>query len=272
MRFLKTAFQLYLSSSIHVALAVVSLLLITSVYLEMPYDKNLIGFVFFGTITGYNFVKYAKVAKLYHRSLTKHLKIIQLFSLFCFCALCYFAWYLNPQLWYYLIPLGALTFLYAVPFLDRFSKNLRTIPGLKIGIVAMVWAGVTVVLPTVGQAVETSLVVLIVVQRMFIVAVLILPFDIRDIAYDDDALKTLPQRYGIAQTKKIGFALLLFSLTLEFLITDAIALKNIFLLVSLLTFFFLMRAQENQSSYYSSFWVEAIPIFWYLLLLGFLNF
>jgi hypothetical protein len=29
----------------------------------------------------------------------------------------------------------------------------------------------------------------------------------------------------------------------------------------------LMRVRVNQSKYYSSFWVEAIPIFWWLFLL-----
>lgn len=272
MRILRELFQFYISASIHVAIAVVALLLITQHYLDIPQDKVLMGFVFFGTITGYNFVKYAKIAKLYHRRLTKHLKIIQIFSFLSFCALCYYALLLPLQMWYFLIPLALLTFLYAIPFFDRFSKNLRTIPGLKIAIVSFVWAGVTVVLPSLGNSIEMSTLILLFVQRMFIVAVLILPFDIRDISFDDDALKTLPQRYGIQQTKKIGFALLLFALTLEFLITEDLILKNTFLGVSLLSFFFLMRAQEKQSPYYSSFWVESIPIMWGLLLLGIHNF
>jgi hypothetical protein len=32
-----------------------------------------------------------------------------------------------------------------------------------------------------------------------------------------------------------------------------------------------MRSKMNQSKYYSSFWVESLPIIWWLLLLGFYN-
>ena len=35
---------------------------------------------------------------------------------------------------------------------------------------------------------------------------------------------------------------------------------------------FLMSAKKEQSKYYSSFWVEALPVFWWLLLLGFRNY
>ena len=86
MRFLKLMFDFYLNASIHVAFSVYAFLRITEIYLELPYNENLNWFIFFGTITGYNFVKYAGVAKLHHRSLTKDLKIIQIFSFICFLS------------------------------------------------------------------------------------------------------------------------------------------------------------------------------------------
>jgi len=39
--------------------------------------------LFFGGVSGYNFVKYAEVAGLHHRSLTKSLRKIQIFSFIC---------------------------------------------------------------------------------------------------------------------------------------------------------------------------------------------
>jgi len=36
--------------------------------------------------------------------------------------------------------------------------------------------------------------------------------------------------------------------------------------ISLLSFFFLQRANYNQPRYFASFWVEAVPIFWMGLL------
>ena len=37
--------------------------------------------------------------------------------------------------------------------------------------------------------------------------------------------------------------------------------------ITIVTFFSLLNAKENQGKYYSAFWVEGIPIFWLLLVL-----
>ena len=76
MNILKKIIDFFLNASIHVALAVYAFLRISEFYFVFSYQKNLDYFIFFGTITGYNFVKYAGVAKLHHRSLTSDLKII----------------------------------------------------------------------------------------------------------------------------------------------------------------------------------------------------
>ena len=84
MKFFKKLLDFYINASIHVALAVYAFVRITEFYLDLSYNESLDFFLFFATITGYNFVKYAGVAKLHHRSLTKNLRVIQLFSLSCF--------------------------------------------------------------------------------------------------------------------------------------------------------------------------------------------
>ena len=84
MKVLRRLFDFYINSSIHVALAVTSLVMVTLYEFELPLDFALVGFLFFGTITGYNFVKYAGVAGLHHRSLAKSLQAIQVFSFLCF--------------------------------------------------------------------------------------------------------------------------------------------------------------------------------------------
>ena len=94
MKFLKQLFDFYINASIHVALAVYALVRITELYFNLSYNESLDYFIFYGTISGYNFIKYAGVAKLHHRSLTNQLKSIQVFSLFCFLAMCYYAWQL----------------------------------------------------------------------------------------------------------------------------------------------------------------------------------
>jgi 4-hydroxybenzoate polyprenyltransferase len=245
---------------------------ITEIYFDLSYNKNLDYFVFFGTITGYNFVKYAGVAKLHHKSLTEDLKIIQIFSFFCFLALCYFAYLLPINTILFTLPFCLLTFLYAVPFLSGFHKNLRQISFLKIIVVALVWAGFTVLLPVFDSSEEITInVVFLAIQRFLLVIVLILPFDIRDVKYDAISLQTIPKRIGVEKTKKLGLALMIFSLILEYLFATESMVKTPFMIFFFLVIIFLMRAKIAQPKYYSSFLVEALPIIWWFVLLGFHN-
>ena len=91
MKLFSHIFAFYINSSIHVALAVVSLLAITILEYGLTISWELWSFVFLGSLTGYNFVKYAKVAGLHHRSLTNSLKTIQVFSAISFIALAFIA-------------------------------------------------------------------------------------------------------------------------------------------------------------------------------------
>ena len=268
MHFLKRLFNFYINSSVHVALAVYSLVRVTELYFELSYNASLNYFIFFGTITGYNFVKYAGVAKFHHRSLTTQLKIIQIFSLICFLAMCFYAWQLPIKTLLYFVPFLLLTVLYAVPFLSGFQKNLRNISYLKIIVVAVVWAGFTTLIPVLDAGEPVSgLLVLSSLQRFVLVMVLILPFDIRDVKYDAISLQTIPQKIGVKRTKKIGLILLLLAMVIEFMIAPTSLLRNAFLGLFFVVLFFLMNAKIEQSKYYSSFWVEGIPIVWYLILL-----
>lgn len=270
MKFLKTCFEFYLNSSIHVALAVYALMRITELYFNLPYQDKLNYFIFFSTITGYNFVKYAGVAKLHHRSLTNNLKVIQIFSLLAFIAMLYYAYALPLKLMLYFLPFGVLTLLYAVPFLSGFEKNLRQVSHLKNVVIAFVWAGTTVIIPLIFAEIDLNTsAFLYMLQRFVIVLALILPFDIRDLNFDTISLQTIPQRIGVEKTKKLGLTLLIFSLILEYLIPIGESFKTPYMLFVFVTIIFLMRSKTKQNKYYSSFWVEAIPIFWWLSVLIF---
>lgn len=272
MKFLKKVFNFYINASIHVALAVFAFLKITETYFDLPNNSNLNLFIFFGTITGYNFVKYAGVAKLHHKSLTDSLKIIQVFSFFCFLAMCYFAFQISIKTLYFTIPFIVLTFLYAVPFLSGFEKTLREVSYLKIIVVALVWAGFTVLIPLVDAEQQITLKAgLLMMQRFLIVVVLVLPFEIRDVKFDAISLQTVPKQIGLAKTKKLGLTLLVIAIVLEHLSSETNLLIMPFMGFFFLLILLLMRAEINQSKYYSSFWVEALPIVWWFIILGFDN-
>lgn len=276
MQVIKKLFDFYLNSSIHVALAVYALSWITLLEFDLPYDENVLYFIFYATITGYNFVKYFGVAKFHHRRLATWLKIIQIFSLLCFLLLCYYAYHLEQTTLIYLAVFGLVTFFYAIPFLPRSllidsNQNLRSISGLKIYIIALVWAGVTVFIPLLNNKYNIDLdVVLTAVQRFILVIVLMLPFEIRDMRYDSVKLSTIPQRIGVKQTKIIGVLLLLAFFFLEYFknVIDAERLICL-LIVTITTVMLLLFSKENQNKYYSAFWVESLPIWWLVILLVF---
>ena len=273
MKWFRILFDFYLNASIHVALAVFSFVKITEIYFGLPANDSLNYCLFFGTITGYNFVKYAGVAKLHHRSLTTTLKAIQFFSFCCFLLLCYYGYLLAIPTVLLCIPFGVITILYAVPFLSGFQKSLRTFSYLKITVVAFVWCGFTVFIPVFDAGKELDFTLLLfVLQRFLIVVVLVLPFDIRDVQYDAISLQTIPKKIGIEKTKRLGLVLMIISLVIEYCMQLEIDSKNSFLGFFFLVTIFLMRAQIEQSKYYSSFWVELLPILWWVLLLGFRNY
>ncbi|WP_318036610.1 UbiA prenyltransferase family protein [Winogradskyella bathintestinalis] len=270
---LKRSFNFYLNSSIHVAFAALALVWVTLIELDLLIDKHLLGFVFCATITGYNFVKYFGVAKFHHRSLASWLRVIQIFSLLAFTAMCYFAFFLEVQTLILTGILGIITFFYAIPimipkqYLFDDHKNLRQIGGIKVYVIALVWTFASVFSPVVNNEIpiDTEIVVLG-VQRFFFILVLMLPFEIRDLNYDSLKLATIPQKIGIKKTKIFGVLLLLLFVMLDGLKEET---KLTTILIALISGVLLFFSNKDQSKYYSPFWVESVPILWLISLLLF---
>lgn len=273
MRLLKSIFDFYLDASIHVALAVVALYFITIELLEFQINVPLAAFVGLSTIVCYNFIKYGVEADKYLIVSNSYHKIIQVFSFLCFGFAFYFAVQLRVDLLLAIIVLGILSILYALPVLPN-AQNLRSLGVIKIFIVALVWAGFTVLLPVIDayQSLNWDTCILF-CQRFLMVLALMLPFEIRDMAYDKKELRTLPQRLGVKGTQLFGIALITLYLMLTFF-RDVIGTHEMAsrLYVTVAVCFFLIRTKKLQSPYFSSFWVESIPISWYMVLLALKNF
>lgn len=263
----KKILDIYINSSIHVALAVISLVSITALHHNIRPDFHLLLFIFFGTVSGYNFVKYSGVVKMYHRNLTKSLEIIRLITFLCIIGL-FISLFLIPLktlLW--AGGFGLLTLLYALPVFSR-QRNLRSFSGLKIFVIAFVWAGVTVILPlSPSKNVIFEAPVIEFVQRFLLVLVWILPFEIRDLKFDLQQLGTIPQRVGVTRTKIFGVVLLLFLVGLEFLKNTA-SIETILALslTAIVSLVLVWKSKENQSQYFAAFWVEGIPLLWLVFL------
>jgi len=267
MRVMKNVFDFYLDASIHVASSIIALIQITAITLNITVPLALNIFIFFGSISCYNFVKYGVEAEKYILVANNYHKNIQFFSLGCLLIALFQLFHLSETVFIGLLVLGAITGLYALPVLPN-HKNFRSFSGFKILIVAVVWAGTTVILPVLASSLPLTWDVWIeTAQRFLLVLILMVPFEIRDLKFDGADLKTLPQRLGITRTKSVGVIWVALFLLLSFMIDDepfyALVSK---IIISVILILVLLRTKMSQNRYFSSFWVEAIPVFW----LGFL--
>lgn len=264
MNALKSIFDFYLDASIHVAMAVLSLAGVSFLLMGAVPDTKLLGFIFFSVIVGYNFIKYGVEGHKYLIVPNAYHRLIQAFSFVSFGFALLFLLRLDIGLWWVIGVLGLLAALYAVPLLPR-AKNLRSLAGLKIHIVALVWAGFTVLLPALdaGLSLDWDFWILF-IQRFLLVLVLIIPFEIRDLQWDDRGLRTLPQVLGVKNTRIFGMTVVLLFFLLAFLKNDIYKGELVmrFLLCTVLVLI-LLDGKRIKDRYFASFWVEAIPIFWF---------
>lgn len=157
-----------------------------------------------------------------------------------------------------------LVMLYCLP-LPGFKINFRGLKGLKIHLVALSWTLTVVFLPLsiAGENLTLSSCVYA-IQRYLFVVVATLPFEIRDLKSDNPNLSTWPQKWGIKRTKIIGTALLFAFVGIEFFSPMSSHLSSTLGAVFVLSIL-LLYSKAEQSKYFSSFWVESIPILWLFL-------
>ena len=233
---------------------------------QVSVSKHYFAFIFLGTITAYNFIKYLTPGNTHETGTSNRLKTIWLFTFFCGLGMLYFLTTVSVKIYGVLAVLALLTFFYAIPLYKQ--KNLRQITGLKLFLVALVWAGVTVLLPVLdaGKDLSTEVWVLFLQRFLFIIA-LTIPFEIRDLKNDDLALGTVPQRMGIRGAKFLGLSLLFFVLQLNKFIStwgcNELGVSAISVILAGLILF----SNKKQHAYFASFWVEAVPVFWVILVL-----
>jgi len=268
MKLLKHILDFYLNSSIHVALSCYALVRVTFHVFHIQYDEPVALFVFFGTIVGYNFVKYDALVRVQQKPIGLQLKIIAVLSFISVILTGYYFFQLQRITQIVSFAIFAITALYTLPFFPN-KKNARNWAGVKIYIVALCWVGATLVLPYINAEIPfTANFFIKCLQRFVLVFVLILVFEIIDLTNDDPHLQTVPQTIGVRKTKILGFVLLIpFWIVgiLSFTFHDLMI--NLIMVVMLMLF--IVFANPNRSKYYTSFWVESVPIFWWLMIVLF---
>lgn len=274
MQFLRKIFDFYVFSNIHVAFAGFCMAKIT-LLTNGCYENIIPLFVALSIIVSYNFIRFYEIKTnrlgwlkpwfFSHKSRLLFLTLISISGIF---YLLFFTSF-NLKSLLVLLPFGFMTFFYVVPMFKvrGVEVSFRNFPGIKIFSIAIAWAGITVLFPLIEIEHPLNAEVYIeFLQRILILIVITLPFDIRDVHSDSKELKTLPQVLGTKNSKILGTFFLLITILLE-LIQDNNDL--IVLVVAIVTGLFLWFTTSNKSRYYTGFWVEAIPVFWLSLMLLF---
>lgn len=261
-------FDFYLKASIHVSFAVFALVQMTFYFCHLPFDWTVSFLAFSGTLFSYNFIKYADFVVAHRHNLSKKMKVITGLSFFALLVgmICFF--FLNHTAQLVTLSLLVLAVLYAVP-IAKHIPNLRNWSGLKVYIVCLCWATVTLIMPILNANVDISWDIWIkFLQRFILVLILIGIFEIVDLQYDEKYLKTIPQMLGTKKTK-----LLLALLTIPFFVIEffkvgfqPVQAWNNCILVCI-TLLFIQLASPKRSTYFSLFWVESVPIYWWILVL-----
>ena len=271
MQFFKKLFDFYIYSNIHVAFAGFCITKIT--LLNHGFSSNVSPlFVAFSIVVSYNFIRFYEIESnqlswLKRWFLLEQKKIVIL-SVFCLIGIGYllaFTGFNLNALWL-LFPFAFMTFFYVIPLFKfgNYEVSFRNFPGIKIFSIAIAWAGISVFFPLkeVGFTI-TSTVYVEFFQRILFLIAITLPFDIRDSNFDSQLLKTLPQVLGIRASKWMGTLLLFLFVLLAFFIKENLLIS---ISVAIVTGLFLWFSSPEKSIYYTSFFVEGIPIFWLFLI------
>lgn len=284
-RILINILDFYLFSNLHIALCAVALCHVTRILFQFHLRDELYIFVFCGTFFLYNLQRLpaafqkVDIARTFRRHSwnTENRKLLLGISVVA-AALAGWAWlrlYHRTQL-ISVIP-AALSVAYAFPSIYWRGKwiKLREIPGVKIFIVGLVWGMSCVWVPAAAddsypQWTSPEVNAWMLACSLMIVAITI-PFDIRDLFYDGDKLKTLPAIFGLRKVKAIGIVLMLLSVLGVGIADNISALVNhhqviIYACWTLITCAVIAYSQPKHHEYYYSFLIDGLMILLWAML------
>ncbi|MBS1495617.1 MAG: hypothetical protein JSU03_10905 [Bacteroidetes bacterium] len=178
-----------LSHSIFISFCAVALCFQTDVILHNSSDIHIYGFVFFATLSSYNFYwLISKFSFSKERALQvfikKNFSYLSMFSVAAIGML--YCIYFLPYLYLYVAIAILLTLLYSLPLWPfKFASFARKAGFLKTTLLSFTWAYVTVIFPAIPVLhTDPLLVITLFAARFFFMLLLCVIFDMRDMAID----------------------------------------------------------------------------------------
>jgi 4-hydroxybenzoate polyprenyltransferase len=249
----------------HVFISVCAFCLTVETYLLTGLDVSLpmAGFVFLATLFTYNLSSVYRVLRGRYKLAQaaeaswgirhqKQLALLGIGSLLGAVVL-FFLYSLQVDLWFVLL-LALISVGYTVPLLYKRVKPLRSVPLLKVFLIALVWSAVTVLFPLAdtGVAIETNAVLLLWLRRFLFILALALLFDIRDYTYDRNTRTlTFPGLIGEGYTRLLSLVLLGLYLLLAFYMEEGRVLISLISSVLVAALIVWHASEEKPRIYYA---------------------
>lgn len=173
----------------------------------------------------------------------------------------------------WLIPPAIIAGLYPLSFKSAFHNftSLRTVPGLKVFLIAFTWSYVTVLLPVLlYDYVDTEIFIEFIMRALLLFA-MIIPFDIRDLEIDRNGMGTLPQILGLRKSRELAQSFIFLYqvwVCIRFFVFGAPFVLCLSLLIGMEIGYWLVRKidKDKKESYYA-IWIDGIPIYSMILLI-----
>jgi 4-hydroxybenzoate polyprenyltransferase len=275
-----------LFSNVFIALGAVAQGLVTYYLLDIEPVYTILAFLFFATLTIYNFSiliqkpqdylnsPYRRVKWIFsHYRLNISITLIAVLSLIPLFFLLSFA---SKVL---LCLLGLVSFGYSLPLFSVNNQKfgLRNIPGLKLFLIAAVWSVSTVALPILEinelhiSFISLQDTTLLTAKRFLFVAAISVPFDIRDLFQDKNSdLKTIPTVFGERKAYLFCQLLLALYLIMLFVFNDGFNASFFALMFTIiLAGWLILKSTWEKNEYYYFFYLDGTLILQYLMLLLF---
>lgn len=259
---IKRLTDIVLYSSLFISIGSAALVARTYILSKSEINWIIIFFVFFSTLFTYNISKIIPLWSFWGSSKkesyaynkrnlwnVKHKDKLLYVSIFSLASLFIFVINLNCNQFIFITHLGVISVLYSAPIL--LGKSLRSLPLLKILLIAYVWASMSI-LPLYNglETINERLIAIFFDNFCFIFAITI-PFDIRDFSRDkSQSVETIPSILGIKYAKMVAILVLIVSFFISHTFLENPFHQIINFIINFITAMLIFKAKEKYSEYY----------------------
>lgn len=216
----KTITKYFVYGNVWVSLNVLFLTATTYLSIDERIDLSLLSFAFFSTLLAYNFQRVYKFTNLDKNSLRNrwlltHKNLLYLLSLVGFLGTLISFLFLPFEVWGLLIIPSVLSVFYVVP-VNKKHQAFRDLPFFKIYLIAISWVFVSVIIPVIMNDMTWKDTLGLSFEKVLFVVALTIPFDIRDMKFDSQSKRTIPQLLGLKKSLYLAVFFLLLSGVIAF--------------------------------------------------------